>query len=1071
MENKEIKVDDDLYSRSIFTYGMDTMKKLSTMKVLIVGMRGLGVETAKNIILSGPGEVDIYDPSPVKIADLGCNFYLTEDDVGKKNRDDACVEKLSKLNTYVKVSALKIEQTKDFNEYIKLFGQKIEKYNVVVFTELHPMFLIDQIDTICREKNIKFIYGICLGLVGYVFSDFGPKHIIYDETGKEIKTFLVKSITKEKNGLVTVDNIQGTNNLNIGDGDYVKFKNVEGMTELNDEKKEFRISMESFISFRIGDTSNFGEYKNGGIVYQVIKPIVRQYLPFNKRAFMISDKFHPLNFSDIDKEGRNELLYMALSGVHDFYIQHNCSLPELNNMEQAKEIANKVKQLYESTKANKIPWYENIQPFDEKIVMNVARWSSTNIQPVCAFFGGILAQEIIKATGKYVPIDQWLIYDFFETVENLGENIDRTIKNCRYDDQIAIFGNEIQEKIEKSNIFMVGAGATGCEFLKNFAMMGFCTDKNSKFVVTDNDNIEISNLTRQFLFRKENVGQSKSIVASKSVQEMNPNFKAEGLQAKVGKDTEDIFDEDFWNKQNFIVFAVDSVDARKYLDNKIIFHQKIGVDSGTFGTEAHSNVFIPHKTITYYDVAPNEETLSLPVCTLRHFPSLIEHCIEWSRDSFNGYFVNNVDEAKVFFKDRKLFKENIMKEGTPKFQLKKLKLMKKHIDMAISKDISKVCEYAINCFTENFDHKIQQLLIAFPPDYKSISGGNFWVGSKKLPHPIHYSPDIDICLSYVTNFVHILSHALGIEFTKEQLSKENIKKVSSTIKIPEYVDDKVFVDISDENKNKTQPTKNNKLDESEAEQQKAAKEMEEIFKELDKINIEGIDIKKINPEELEKDHDDNGHIDFIHAGANLRARNYKIEECDRNKIKLIAGKIIPTILTTTASIAAITSLQFYTMFQTNENKYFRNCIMNLNSNYFYLYQPKEPFKNFDKKPGEFSGAFKAIPPGWNVWDIIDIKGPKTCGELAEYLNKTYDFIVGSIYIDSVMIYDNTFSPFKDNVNVKIEDSYEQFSQKKISEKTKYFFITIIGNVPEAKIDGNVYRDVGVLLPKIKYIFK
>ena len=583
MEEKDIKVDDDLYSRSIFTYGMDTMRKLSSMKVLIVGMLGLGVETAKNIILSGPGEVDIYDPSPVKIQDLGSNFYLTEDDVGKKNRDDACVEKLSKLNSYVKVSALKLEQTKDFNEYIKLFGQKIEKYNVVVFTELHPMFLIDQIDTICREKNIKFIYGICLGLVGYVFSDFGPKHIIYDETGKEIKTFLVKSITKEKNGLVTVDNIQGTNNLNIGDGDYVKFKNVEGMTELNDEKKEFRISMESYISFRIGDTSNFGEYKNGGIVYQVLKPIVKQYLPFNRRAFMISDKYHPLNFSDTDKEGRNELLYMALSGVHDFYIQHNCNLPELNNMEQAKAISNNVKQLYETAKKNKIAWYENIQEFDEKIVMNVARWSRTNVQPICAFFGGILAQEIIKATGKYVPIDQWLIYDFFETVESLGEDIDRTIKNSRYDDQIAIFGNEIQQKIEKSNIFMVGAGATGCEFLKNFAMMGFCTDKDSKFVVTDNDNIEISNLTRQFLFRKENVGQSKSIVASKSVQEMNPNFKAEGLQSKVGKETEDIFDEEFWNKQNFIVFAVDSVDARKYLDNKIIFHQKIGVYSGTFG--------------------------------------------------------------------------------------------------------------------------------------------------------------------------------------------------------------------------------------------------------------------------------------------------------------------------------------------------------------------------------------------------------------------------------------------------------------------------------------------------------
>ena len=74
-KEEEIKVDDDLYSRTIFTYGMETMKKLSTMKVLIVGKRGLGIETAKNIILSGPGEVDIFDPSLVKINDLGSNFF------------------------------------------------------------------------------------------------------------------------------------------------------------------------------------------------------------------------------------------------------------------------------------------------------------------------------------------------------------------------------------------------------------------------------------------------------------------------------------------------------------------------------------------------------------------------------------------------------------------------------------------------------------------------------------------------------------------------------------------------------------------------------------------------------------------------------------------------------------------------------------------------------------------------------------------------------------------------------------------------------------------------------------
>jgi ubiquitin-activating enzyme E1 len=32
------------------------------MNVVIVGMRGLGVEIAKNLILAGPKSVQIYDP-------------------------------------------------------------------------------------------------------------------------------------------------------------------------------------------------------------------------------------------------------------------------------------------------------------------------------------------------------------------------------------------------------------------------------------------------------------------------------------------------------------------------------------------------------------------------------------------------------------------------------------------------------------------------------------------------------------------------------------------------------------------------------------------------------------------------------------------------------------------------------------------------------------------------------------------------------------------------------------------------------------------------------------------------
>lgn len=40
---------------------MQTMAKLVTMHVVIVGLKGLGVEVAKNVILAGPFAVTLVD--------------------------------------------------------------------------------------------------------------------------------------------------------------------------------------------------------------------------------------------------------------------------------------------------------------------------------------------------------------------------------------------------------------------------------------------------------------------------------------------------------------------------------------------------------------------------------------------------------------------------------------------------------------------------------------------------------------------------------------------------------------------------------------------------------------------------------------------------------------------------------------------------------------------------------------------------------------------------------------------------------------------------------------------------
>ena len=57
---------------------------------------------------------------------------------------------------------------------------------------------------------------------------------------------------------------------------------------------------------------------------------------------------------------------------------------------------------------------------------------------------------------------------------------------------------------------------------------------------------------------------------------------------------------------------------------------------------------------------------------------------------------------------------------------------------------------------------------------------------------------------------------------------------------------------------------------------------------------------RLAPIAFEKDDDTNYHMDLITGLANMRARNYQIPEVDKLKAKLIAGKIIPAIATTTA---------------------------------------------------------------------------------------------------------------------------------------------------------------------------
>ena len=1029
------KIDTNLYSRQIGTFGMEAMSKLVQLKVLIIGLRGLGMEVAKNIVLAGPKQVTLHDEEIVTLNDLGANFYLQESNVGKYKRADASLTNLVDLNPNVKVD---VSHEKDLAKLAK-------DYNVVVLTEILDYNLVVQIDEVCRQNKGGFIYAANTGLSGFAFVDFGADHSIRDENGEECKQYIVSDISKANPGIVMINDHTGSK-LALSDGDYVKFTEVNGMSELNDGQPR-EIKYVSPIAFSIGDTSSYGNYLGGGLIEQVRVPKSKSFKSFKES---VTDPYNNKKVPDpidLSKFGRNELLHVGFLSLFEYVNSNKGKLPELNEENQVAEIVKRAKNIFDEQKNKNSDWINNSQEYDENIIRNIARWAKAELPPVTAFLGGVVAQEIVKFTGKYTPLDQWLWFDFFETAANLKE-VNRTPMNTRYDDQVAVFGQEIQKKLASLNLFMIGAGALGCEFLKEFALMGIST-KEGKLIVTDNDNIEISNLNRQFLFRKDDVSTSKSKTACREIKKMNKEFQCSDQQALVCPDNEHVFDGEFWQKQDFVINAVDNIKARKYIDAQCTWNSKPLIDSGTLGTKAHVQMIVPHVTSCYNDTQdPVEE--SIPMCTLHNFPSMIEHCIEWGRDHFTGYFTMLIDDAQKLIAEPKRFYSDLKKEGNITLQLDKVQNIKKLIEIGLTKSFDKCIELAVLKFTENFDHKIKQLLFNFPPEYTNKDGSKFWSGNKRVPTPVHYDPNDELSLQFVVAYSILIGKALSIPVTEDI---NYIKNKSKEIKIPVFEVKKVHIKV---NENEPEDNTNDNFGQEEEIQ------FEKLTKELQLYEKQ--DPKMFSPHEFEKDDDCNYHIDFIYAASNLRARNYVIKEADKQKTKMIAGKIIPAIATTTAAITGLVALQIYTLLQTNDITYMRNAFVNLGVNIYVLTEPQEKIQMQDKEDDPILlGPVKAIPSKWTVWDKIIINGPLTFRELIEYMRKTYGVDVSIISTANKVTLIQTFMASKsNNMDKLVEEVYQQLTKKPLSDKSKYITLEVSADTEDGAI---------ALMPLIQYNYK
>merc|ERR1711879_962504 len=138
--------------------------------------------------------------------------------------------------------------------------------------------------------------------------------------------------------------------------------------------------------------------------------------------------------------------------------------------------------------------------------------------------------------------------------------------------------------------------------------------------------------------------------------------------------------------------------------------------------------------------------------------------------------------------------------------------------------------------------------------------------------------------------------------------------------------------------------------------------------------------------EFEKDDDSNFHIDFITACSNLRASNYTIETAPRHKVKLIAGKIIPALATTTAMVTGLVGIELYKLaLGLDKLEAYRNAYCNLGvAQVLNQVEPTEPKRAKEGLDPETYMPIKPVPEGFTSWDKITLKSEGKDLTIAEF---------------------------------------------------------------------------------------
>jgi molybdopterin/thiamine biosynthesis adenylyltransferase len=159
----------------------------------------------------------------------------------------------------------------------------------------------------------------------------------------------------------------------------------------------------------------------------------------------------------------------------------------------------------------------------------------------------------------------------------------------RYRRQIILpaWGDEAQQKLSRSTIFVAGAGGLGCAVALNLTLAGV-----GRIRICDSDTVDITNLNRQFLHMEQSIGSDKTLSAQATLSAINSEITIEPVSRQI---TDSNVDEIVGDAQ-LIIDCLDNFDGR-YALNLCAVRKGIPMIHGAiWGMEGRITFLHPPKT-------------------------------------------------------------------------------------------------------------------------------------------------------------------------------------------------------------------------------------------------------------------------------------------------------------------------------------------------------------------------------------------------------------------------------------------------------------------------------------------